>query len=110
MFLLAGFNPFNFDTGIRAYTRPVGRRDMKFKLAQLRRWTCGDYFWYRPSVRWHGRIIEHGFIVWPDTVEFDEPVIHAMVRTGRYDEIEVQGCNIENRREGRSLAPFLTDG
>lgn len=55
MFLRAGFNARNFDTGIRAWTRHV--RGGKFAPAELRRFSSGDYFWYGKR-----------FLVWGDTI------------------------------------------
>lgn len=43
-FLRAGFNARNTDTGIRGWTRQA--RGGRFALAELRRFGCGDYFWY----------------------------------------------------------------
>lgn len=44
-FLRAGFNGRNVDTGIRGWTRPLdGQRG--FAPAELRRFKCGDFFWY----------------------------------------------------------------
>lgn len=44
-FLRAGFNARNRDTGIRGWTRPYGGRS-RFAPAELRLFTCGDFFWY----------------------------------------------------------------
>ena len=44
MFLRAGFNARNHDTGIRGWTRHV--RGAKFARAELRRFSSGEYFWY----------------------------------------------------------------
>lgn len=54
-FLRAGFNGRNAVTGIMGWTRPLnGQRG--FAVAELRRFSCGDYFWFgvrRPSfVAW----------------------------------------------------------
>jgi len=56
-FLRAGFNAHNTITGIMGWTRPP-ERPGQFAVAQLRRFDCGDYFWY-------GRHRRHGaFLVW----------------------------------------------
>lgn len=58
-FLRAGFNPGNWKTGIRGWTRPLqGRRS--FAPAELRRFDCGDYFWLG--------IKKPAFLAWGDYV------------------------------------------
>ncbi len=54
-FLRAGFNARNVDTGIRGWTRHVS--GSQFAIAELRRFQCGDFFWY-------GR----RFLVWGENV------------------------------------------
>lgn len=65
MFLQAGFNARNHDTGIRGWTRHVRGNRGGFAPAELRRFVCGDYFWYGARfVVWGEQCVlgtHHGF-------------------------------------------------
>ena len=62
-FLKAGFNGRNHDTGIRGFTCHVRSNRRKVAPAELRRFACGDYFWYGDRGPGKG-----GFIAWGECV------------------------------------------
>lgn len=90
-FLRAGFNARNRDTGVRGWTRHVDGRE--FAAAELRRFQCGDFFWYGDRGPGKG-----GFLVWGEQVvlgshygfELPDEYQYALAR-----------CDIESRREYR---------
>jgi hypothetical protein len=78
-FLRAGFNPKNHDTGIRAATAPAGSR-RGYEPAELRRFACGDYFWYG-----------EGFIAWGECCVFKWFLVRHLGR------VEKPACAIDTR-------------
>ena len=63
-FLRAGFNARNTDTGIRCWTSAAAGHVVA--VAELRRFACGDYFWYGVRRR------KGAFLAWPERV-----VVHS---------------------------------